>query len=198
MEILFRIAADLTVTLHLGYALFILLGQAAVMIGAVRGWKWVRNTRFRLIHLAAILIVVGESWLGITCPLTTLEKFLRSRSGSASYEGDFIANFVHDVLFLECKPWVFTAMYSLFGLAVLITLAVCPPAMFARKSLAAHAPGEAVPSFRNTSTRFQSAYTRWKTLPNRAGSGSSCSLNCRPEVVYSVMSIVAPPWSELS
>ncbi|NQV29178.1 MAG: DUF2784 domain-containing protein [Rhodopirellula sp.] len=135
MEIIFRIAADLTVVLHMGYVLFILLGQVSVMTGALCGWKWVRNTKFRLIHLMAILIVVGESWLGITCPLTTLEKYLRSRSGGASYGGDFIANVVHDVLFLDCRPWVFTTMYSLFGLGVVLTLTLCPPALFVRESL---------------------------------------------------------------
>jgi hypothetical protein len=73
MQIVYRIAADLTVCLHLSYVLFIVLGQVGVMAGAVRGWKWVRNTKFRLLHLIGILIVVAESWLGITCPLTTLE-----------------------------------------------------------------------------------------------------------------------------
>jgi polyferredoxin len=144
MEIIFQIAADLTVTLHMGYALFIVLGQAAVMTGAFCGWKWVRNTKFRILHLVAIAIVVGESWLGITCPLTTLEKHLRSKSDSTSYEGDFIANFVHDALFVECAPWVFTTMYSLFGLAVLITLILCPPNLFARELLTVDGTGNTV------------------------------------------------------
>lgn len=127
MQIVYRIAADLTVCLHLGYVLFIVLGQAGVMAGAMRGWKWVRNTKFRLLHLIGILVVVAESWLGIRCPLTTLEHQLRRESGAATYEGDFIARCVHDTLFFECAPWVFTTVYSLFGLAVVITLIVCPP-----------------------------------------------------------------------
>lgn len=127
MQIVYRIAADLTVCLHLGYVLFIVLGQVGVMAGAIRGWKWVRNTKFRLLHLIGILVVIAESWLGITCPLTTLENHLRRESGGAAYEGDFIASCVHDTLFFECAPWVFTTIYSLFGLAVVVTLIVCPP-----------------------------------------------------------------------
>lgn len=130
MQTLCRIAADATVCFHMAYVLFVLIGQISVMVGACCGWKWVRNTTFRLLHLLAISIVVVESWLGITCPLTTLEKNLRAKSGAASYNGDFIANAVHDVLFIECEPWVFTTMYSLFGLAVLVTLFACPPRAF--------------------------------------------------------------------
>ena len=134
MQTTFRIAADATVCFHMAYVLFVVLGQATVMLGAVCRWKWIRNTRFRLLHLLAISIVVIESWLGITCPLTTLENHLRAKSGSTSYSGDFIANFVHDALFIELEPWAFTTMYSLFGLAVLVTLFACPPRAFARKT----------------------------------------------------------------
>lgn len=138
METYFRIAADVTVCFHMAYVLFVVLGQATVMLGAIFGWEWIRNTTFRLLHLLAISIVVVESWLGITCPLTTLEQSLRAKSGATSYDGDFIANAVHDALFIECEPWVFTTMYSIFGLAVLATLLACPPRAFIRSKLAAH------------------------------------------------------------
>ena len=108
MKTLFRIAADATVCFHMAYVLFVVLGQAAVIVGAVCGWNWIRNTTFRLLHLLAISIVVVESWLGITCPLTTVEKYLRAKSGVTSDNGDFIANTVHDALFIECEPCVFT------------------------------------------------------------------------------------------
>ena len=137
METLFRIAADATVCFHMAYVLFVVLGQATVMLGALCGWKWIRNTTFRLLHLLAISIVVVESWLNITCPLTTLEKFLRAKSGATSYDGDFIANAVHDALFIECEPWIFTTVYSMFGLAVLVTLFACPPLAFTRNRQAA-------------------------------------------------------------
>ena len=131
MNLFYRIAADATVCFHMGYVLFVVLGQATVMLGAFCGWEWIRNTTFRLLHLLAILIVVVESWLEITCPLTTFEKYLRAKSGATSYGGDFIANAVHDALFIECESWVFTTMYSLFGLAVFVTLFACPPRAFA-------------------------------------------------------------------
>ncbi len=77
METFYRIAADVTVTLHLAYVAFVVLGLVAVFAGYFRSWGWVRNRWFRGIHLAMILIVVVEAWAGVVCPLTTLEYALR-------------------------------------------------------------------------------------------------------------------------
>lgn len=126
-QFLSKLAADAIVVIHFAFVLFVLLGQLLIMVGAIAGWKWVRNFKFRLIHLASILFVVAESLLGIICPLTTLEKWLREQAGETSYQGDFIASWVHDMLFFEAEPWVFTVCYSLFGLLVLITFVFAPP-----------------------------------------------------------------------
>ena len=127
MQLLFRLAADLTVICHMGYALFILLGQLAILAGAWRGWRWVRGRKFRLIHLAAILIVVAESLLGIVCPLTTLEKWLRTQAGQATYQGDFLARWTHELLFVEASPEVLAVCYVVFGLCVVLTMWFVPP-----------------------------------------------------------------------
>ncbi len=127
MPFLYHAAADLTVVLHMGYVLFILLGQLAIVAGVVFRWQWIRNIKFRSLHLAAIVIVVVESLLKITCPLTTLEKWLRLQAGQTSYRGDFIANCVHDALFVDFEPWVLTMAYASFGLLVAVTFWVAPP-----------------------------------------------------------------------
>ena len=127
MQVLYRFAADVIVVFHLGYATFIVAGLALILVGALRRWQWVRNFWFRMMHLLAILIVVAESWFGVTCPLTTWEKALRERAGQATYHGDFLANLAHELLFVEWGPLAFTVCYTLFGLAVLATLAFAPP-----------------------------------------------------------------------
>ncbi|WP_339727673.1 DUF2784 domain-containing protein [uncultured Gimesia sp.] len=126
-QFLYRLGADATVVIHFVFVLFVLLGQILITIGVLAGWNWVRNFKFRVIHLVSILFVVAESLTGVICPLTTLEKWLRSKAGQASYQGDFIATLVHDALFMTAKPWVFTLCYSLFGLLVLITYFLAPP-----------------------------------------------------------------------
>ena len=113
--------------------------EETVGVGALAGWNWIRNFKFRLIHLGSILFVVAESLLGIVCPLTTLEKWLRDQAGETSYEGDFIASWVHEALFFDAAPWVFTVCYTLFGLLVLLTFLFAPP----RRKPSVQTPAEA-------------------------------------------------------
>jgi hypothetical protein len=127
MPILYRASADLVVILHAGWVMFVVLGQAAILYGWLRRQAWIRSFWFRTLHLAAIGGVAVESVCGITCPLTTLEKWLRTRAGIASYEGDFIATFVHDALFVDWPDWVFTSVYIGFGALVLATFVCIPP-----------------------------------------------------------------------
>lgn len=126
-QFLYRVGADTTVIIHFAFVLFVLLGQIFITIGVLAGWNWVRNLKFRVIHLVAILFVVLESLVGIKCPLTTLEYWLRKKAGQAGYQGDFIAAWVHDILFFEPNPAFFTLCYTLFGLVVLVTFYLAPP-----------------------------------------------------------------------
>jgi hypothetical protein len=123
----FRLAADIVVLAHASYVLFVLLGQLVILTGWLCGWQWIRNRWFRATHLAAIGIVVAESWCGITCPLTTLEQWLRSQAGDVAYRGDFLGNMAHELLFVDWEPWVFTLVYTAFGLLVLLTFLLVPP-----------------------------------------------------------------------
>lgn len=127
MPYFYRIAADAVVVFHSAYVAFVVLGLVLTLIGGLRRWHWVRNAWFRGVHLAMILVVVVEAWWGVTCPLTTLENSLRRRAGQSSYRGDFVAKWVHDILFFDAPPWVFTAVYTLFGLGVLWTFLAFPP-----------------------------------------------------------------------
>ncbi|RLS55811.1 MAG: DUF2784 domain-containing protein [Planctomycetota bacterium] len=126
MQTLYRLAADVTVFLHFAYVAFVVLGLFAVLIGYLRGWQWIRHPGFRGVHLTMILIVVFEAWWGITCPLTTLEQSLRVRSGQSSYAGSFLANGVHDLLFMDLPLWAFTVIYTLFGALVMLTFWLVP------------------------------------------------------------------------
>ena len=58
---------------------------------------FVRNLRFRLAHIAAILFVVVESLLGMICPLTLMEDWLRG----AQTESGFIQRWLHRILFYD-------------------------------------------------------------------------------------------------
>ena len=95
----YALLADLVVLAHLAYVAFVVLGQAAICAGAVFGWSWVRNARFRFIHLAAIVLVALESLLGIVCPLTRWENQLRQWAGEAPAEESLEGHRVHPLFF---------------------------------------------------------------------------------------------------
>ena len=122
--------ADLVLIVHVLYVAFVVFGLVLIWCGKFRRWKWVRNPWFRAAHLAAIGLVVVQSWLGMECPLTTLENSLRARAGDPSYEGGFIAHWLHALLYYDAPPWVFTLGYSLFGLAVVLSLVFIRPRPF--------------------------------------------------------------------
>ena len=134
MKFVYALAADVVVVLHIAYVLFVLFGFLLTIAGIVRGWNWIRNLWFRGLHLATILIVVAEAWLGITCPLTTWENTLRRLAGETGYAGSFIGRLLHELLFFDLPPWVFTIIYTAFGVAVAATWIVAPPRR--RKKLA--------------------------------------------------------------
>jgi len=121
--------ANAVLILHVAIVLFIIGGLVLTLAGAALKWSWVRNFYFRALHLVAIGYVAMEAWLGIVCPLTTLELWLRERAGQAVYDGDFIAFWLRKLLFFEAAPWVFVAAYSGFGLLVLLSWLLVPPAL---------------------------------------------------------------------
>lgn len=125
--IAYRILADLIVILHAAYVGFVVLGLAAILIGVVLRWNWVRNLWFRAAHLAAIAVVAIKAIAGTVCSLTTLENFLRQRGGQARYPGDFVGYWAHQLIFFEGPPWVFTTCYVAFTLLVVALLVLAPP-----------------------------------------------------------------------
>lgn len=115
---LFLAAADVVLALHVLFVVFVIAGLVFVFLGGLRGWRWVRNRRFRILHLAAIAIVVIQSWIGIICPLTTIEMALRRHAGDATYSGAFIAHWLEDILYYRAPAWLFIVCYSVFGVLV--------------------------------------------------------------------------------
>ena len=133
-----RVLADALVVLHATYVSFVVFGLAAILMGIVFRWSWVRNIWFRAIHLTAIAIVVGESIMGVPCPLTVWEAQLRKTAGQTSYTGDFLGHWAHQLIFFRADTWVFTLIYTLFGLAVLAAFVVAPPRRSSRRDPSGH------------------------------------------------------------
>jgi len=114
----FHHAADILLVIHVAFVTFVVSGLILILLGKLRRWNWVRNPWFRFAHLAAIGIVVLGSWVGLVCPLTSLEMALRQHAGDAVYPGSFIAHWLDRLLYYQAPEWVFTVCYTLFGALV--------------------------------------------------------------------------------
>ena len=115
----YLLAADAVLLLHVLFVAFVVFGLLLIFIGKACAWSWVRNPWFRIAHLAAIGVVVLQSWFGVICPLTDLEMALRSRAGGASYAGSFVSHWLEAILYYRAPAWVFAVCYTLFGALVL-------------------------------------------------------------------------------
>lgn len=120
--------ADLVLAVHVAFILFVVGGQVLIIAGWILGWTWPRHWLFRLLHLLAIGFVMLQAWLGVICPLTTLENFLRAPVvGGVTYESGFIRYWVRELVFYTAPGWVFTLIYTVFAGFVVVTWFVYPP-----------------------------------------------------------------------
>jgi Protein of Unknown function (DUF2784) len=126
-ELPYQLLADVVLILHFAIVAFVVGGLVLTIVGNVSAWRWVNVLWFRLAHLAAIGIVVAQAWFGATCPLTSLEMWLRANARQTTYSGSFIEHWLQRLLYYEAPSWVFILAYSLFGLLVVATWWRFPP-----------------------------------------------------------------------
>ncbi|RDE19955.1 DUF2784 domain-containing protein [Motiliproteus coralliicola] len=123
----YLLAADLILIGHILFVAFVVFGLVAIYLGLIWAWPWVRSFWFRVLHLAAILFVMLQSWVGEICPLTTWEMQLRARGGGEAYDGSFIQHWLQMLLYYEAPEWVFIACYTAFAALVIASWFLVPP-----------------------------------------------------------------------
>ncbi len=128
IQVPYQLLADVVLVVHLGVILFVVGGLLLTLVGnRFARWSWVNSPWFRLAHLTTIAFVVFQAWLGQVCSLTTLESWLRQRGGASGYERGFIEHWVQWLIFYQAPSWMFTTIYTVFGLLVAIAWWVYPP-----------------------------------------------------------------------
>ena len=130
----YLLLADVLLVLHFLFVVFVIAGLLLIVMGGWRGWAWVHKRGFRMLHLAAIAVVVAQAWLGQICPLTSLEMWLRAEAGEAAYSGSFIQYWVSHLLYYRAPAWVFVSAYTLFGAMVLAAWIYVPPTKFTSRN----------------------------------------------------------------
>jgi hypothetical protein len=111
----YRILADLLMVVHLAFIVFVAIGSLLVL-------KW---RRLVWPHLAVVAWAAAIVSIGFTCPLTPLEKHLRERAGSSSYDDGFIDHYLEGVVYPG-------GMTTLARLMVAVLIAVGYAAVVAR------------------------------------------------------------------
>jgi hypothetical protein len=81
---LYRALADVVLTAHLCFVLFVALGGLLAL-------RW---PRVALVHVPVALYGAMIEFVGFLCPLTPLENALRRRGGEAGYAGGFIDHYL--------------------------------------------------------------------------------------------------------
>ncbi|MBH3337691.1 MULTISPECIES: DUF2784 domain-containing protein [unclassified Pseudomonas] len=109
---LWRMAADALVLVHLGFILFVLLGGLLLL-------RW---PRLLWLHLPAVAWGIVVECLHLGCPLTPWENQLRRAAGQAGYEGGFIEHYLIPLIY----PAGLTPQIQLWlgAIVVLVNLAV--------------------------------------------------------------------------
>lgn len=102
---IYRVAADLLVMLHLAFVLFVVLGGLLAL--RRRAWAWA--------HLPAAGWGALIEFAGWPCPLTYLEVHFRNLGGEAGYPGGFVEHYVIPVLY----PGTLTRAHQV-GLGILV------------------------------------------------------------------------------
>lgn len=124
---IYRHIANALLIFHTLFIAFVVFGLIVILIGKYSNWRWVRNSWFRCLHLAAIATVMVQSWLDIACPLTVWENHFREKAGDPVYPTSFIEHWLHRLIFFQAESWVFTLCYTLFGGLVLAAWLYIPP-----------------------------------------------------------------------
>ncbi|HLB36987.1 MAG TPA: DUF2784 domain-containing protein [Gemmatimonadales bacterium] len=86
---LYRLAADLLVVLHLAFVVFVVLG----------GFFALRWRQIAWAHVPAALWGAIIEFMGWVCPLTPLENHFRRLAGEGGYHGGFIEHYVIPALY---------------------------------------------------------------------------------------------------
>jgi hypothetical protein len=109
---LYRLAADAVLLLHLAFIVFALLGAA---FAARRRWLVV-------VHLPAAAWGFFVELTGRICPLTYAENFLRIRAGQSGYTESFIEHYLLAVIY----PAGLTreVQFVLAGVVIVINVAI--------------------------------------------------------------------------
>ena len=107
MILLYRVAADLLVLLHLAFIIFVVAGGLAVF-----KWPWMA-----FLHIPAAVWGAMIEYKGWICPLTPWENSLRKLAGEEGYTEGFIEHYILQIIY---PPGLTRDIQTTLGTVVLV------------------------------------------------------------------------------
>lgn len=122
---MYLLLADLIVVLHLLFVVYAVLGGFLLL-------KW---PRLAWLHIPVVVWGTLTEFLGLICPLTPLEIWLRQQAGADSYYGGFVSHYLLPLIY---PPGLTAGMQWLLGGGLLVINLLIYSWLFIRK----HKPGK--------------------------------------------------------
>lgn len=93
-KMFYKVAADFVIVIHFMWIVFVILGFPVFLC--------LNLSRWRLIHLTALITTIIMQVTQTICPLTYLEAYLKSKNiSNAVYPGSFIIERIEDIIYVE-------------------------------------------------------------------------------------------------
>ena len=117
---------DLTILLHLLWILFLVFGVVFALKGSKIAW----------FHLGGLLFSLFINGVGLYCPLTYLETYLRYTCGNEGmYSGSYIAHYLELIIYPNLSEMTIRIGEVLFVCTNLVIYAVLAKKYFLRSRL---------------------------------------------------------------
>ena len=105
--VVYRLLADLAVTLHFGFLVFLVVGGLVSL-----RWRWALWLHIAAAAWGAAIVAVGQP-----CPLTSLERWATVRAGGPTYDTGFMDRYVEGVIYPGSLTGVVRALVAIVVVA---------------------------------------------------------------------------------
>lgn len=124
---LYLFLSDAVLFIHFSFVIFVVTGFLLILAGALFKTGYARNRTFRYLHLASVVYVTFQAWLGKLCPLTYIEYFLRDKGGGELYTGTFMEYWVGKLIYYDFPFSWFIFTYTIFLIMVICMMIIYSP-----------------------------------------------------------------------
>jgi hypothetical protein len=117
--VIFGILGDIALAIHFLWIVFLTIGFLLTLYFNVR--------IVRLFHVWSLFATFGMQILGIYCPLTYVEEYLKRKSDPTfSYGGSFVRTHLEKLVYVDVSPNLIMTLTAIFLLAVIVSFWVRP------------------------------------------------------------------------